>query len=432
MEVLEPLWTTMTVVHDLVKAHNDLGGELAQLGETVKLISLAVKPLLGNLIKERETQEDSDTHNKDLFEVFTALRQVLEDAEKTLKQLDEEKKSRFYFLLHPFRPQSHIEEIKCYLEKLKTLTPILTLAINSQQHHSKGHHEPPNNNNSSFSASKMLKNESSKDFWVHHFGDKEYAVSWSRFIAALSHEFSDKFLKEGISLHFHVRSLKNLLDKNGDDEIDIYEYDQFTSSKGLYQACFDLFKSNNNQTSSTDKKRKSDDTQETSQSKAAKTEDSSVMGPPTSPAKRAGKENENSNDDNNTKEEDYAYQLVLIGKQGIISQQCFKDYQVFRKPWSDKPFTIGRADFAQLPAELLVRISRLHFEIQCKEDSTTSKREFWLKDMSGNGTYVNGKHVGHTKTVQLEDGDRIGILMAKPQLIEVEFGYLFKIKPSAG
>lgn len=112
MEVLEPLWATMTVVHDLVKAHNDLGGELAQLGETVKLISLAVKPLLGNLIKERETQEDSDTHNKDLFEVFIALRQVLEEAEKTLKQLDEEKKSRYisndYFIENPDSTSSYI------------------------------------------------------------------------------------------------------------------------------------------------------------------------------------------------------------------------------------------------------------------------------------------------------------------------------------
>ena len=75
-----------------------------------------------------------------------------------------------------------------------------------------------------------------------------------------------------------------------------------------------------------------------------------------------------------------------------------------------------------------MRISRLHFEVQCKEDTTSNKREFWLKDMSGNGTYVNGKHVGHSKQVKLEDGDRIGILMVKPQLVEVEFGYLFKIK----
>lgn len=49
------------------------------------------------------------------------------------------------------------------------------------------------------------------------------------------------------------------------------------------------------------------------------------MGPPTSPAKRSAKENENRNEDNNiTKEDEYAYQLVLIGKQTIISQQCFK------------------------------------------------------------------------------------------------------------
>ena len=73
------------------------------------------------------------------------------------------------------------------------------------------------------------------------------------------------------------------------------------------------------------------------------------MGPPTSPAKKSAKENDNNKEDNNnTKDDDYAYQLVLIGKQAVVSQQCFKDYQVFSKPWSESPFTVGRADFAQV------------------------------------------------------------------------------------
>ena len=79
----------------------------------------------------------------ELEEVLNAVKSVLDDAEKTLKQIQEEKKNRFYFLLNqliyrsrfsiwnPFRSQNHVEEIKSHQEKLKTLTPILNLAMNS-------------------------------------------------------------------------------------------------------------------------------------------------------------------------------------------------------------------------------------------------------------------------------------------------------------
>jgi len=88
----------------------------------------------------------------------------------------------------------------------------------------------------------------------------------------------------------------------------------------------------------------------------------------------------------------------------------------------------GTFHYWKSASELLVRISRQHFEIHCKLNTSTKKREFWLTDTSGNGTYVNGKLVGKSNKVSLVSGDRIGLLMLKPTLIEVELGYLFKVE----
>jgi len=74
-----------------------------------------------------------------------------------------------------------------------------------------------------------------------------------------------------------------------------------------------------------------------------------------------------------------------------------------------------------------VRVSRQHFEITCVINSETNEKEYWLTDLSGNGTYVNGKVVGKSNKVKLFQDDKIGILMQKPQLKEVEIGYHFKL-----
>ncbi len=50
--------------------------------------------------------------------------------------------------------------------------------------------------------------------------------------------------------------------------------------------------------------------------------------------------------------------------------------------------------------------------------------------MKGNGTYLNGRLLGNSNKAQLHDGDRIGLLMLKPALIEVELGYTFHVLAS--
>lgn len=112
--------------------------------------------------------------------------------------------------------------------------------------------------------------------------------------------------------------------------------------------------------------------------------------------------------------------------------------------WLDaeqKEFTVGRANFAevrlnrcdvtsylQLPADLLVRISRQHFHIT--HTSTKDGSCFTLTDTSGNGTYKNGKLVGKNRSTTLQDGDTIGILMTKQGPPEIELGYVFKLLKS--
>jgi hypothetical protein len=54
--------------------------------------------------------------------------------------------------------------------------------------------------------------------------------------------------------------------------------------------------------------------------------------------------------------------------------------------------------------------------------NSSQEREFWITDLSGNGTYLNGKVLGKSNKSILKDNDEIGVLMQKPQLKNVEIG----------
>jgi hypothetical protein len=69
MDIIEPLWFTITTVHDLVKANKDIAGEIQELGDTVKLLSLAISPL-----KDYLTSVDKNNQPVELSEVFGAMR----------------------------------------------------------------------------------------------------------------------------------------------------------------------------------------------------------------------------------------------------------------------------------------------------------------------------------------------------------------------
>eukprot|EP01119_Soliformovum_irregulare_P023766 TRINITY_DN8377_c0_g1_i2.p1 TRINITY_DN8377_c0_g1~~TRINITY_DN8377_c0_g1_i2.p1 ORF type:complete len:196 (+),score=26.07 TRINITY_DN8377_c0_g1_i2:106-693(+) len=119
----------------------------------------------------------------------------------------------------------------------------------------------------------------------------------------------------------------------------------------------------------------------------------------------------------------FGYFLKRIGE-----YECtVSELDHFNKKWkADDSFVLGRALFEKLPEELLLRISRQHCDITCKMEG--DDQEFWITDTSGNGTYLNDKLIGKQSRMKLNSGDRIGILMVKPQHDKVEFGYIFALE----
>jgi len=106
--------------------------------------------------------------------------------------------------------------------------------------------------------------------------------------------------------------------------------------------------------------------------------------------------------------------------------------------------SIGRAQYEEafnegkLGHDLILKISRAHFEIHCLcvsdnsagDPSTTEEEKdnisFWLEDKSGNGTFLNGRRVKKESKIVLADGDKICIVVEKLKKSQ-EFGYTFKL-----
>jgi len=121
------------------------------------------------------------------------------------------------------------------------------------------------------------------------------------------------------------------------------------------------------------------------------------------------------------------YNLKIFGRKEIVSNKDNQSVAFIDKEWHpSKPFFIGRTQFKKLPGEIAVRMSRKHFEINCRVSNKTGKRHFILTDTSGNGTYINGKIVGNGNSKVLKNNDRIDIVLTKESK-EVEIGYEFEI-----
>lgn len=295
-------------------------------------------------------------------------------------------------------------------EKLRNLIPIVTLSLNSYQHSNDAKNPLEMKTVSGSLASKnvshLISNEQARNFWDQHF-HQEYKVEWRRFLLAFEHEYTKKLEQDGITLKNHLKLFKTTVDKNGDDDVDIYEYEEFTKDLGVYEAFLKLI----NQTWQTKKpmKRKREDEEDVQGSnKIPKLEITQC------------EQSQDSNEANNT----FKFSLEMFGKPSILNHPGCKHLLKMTYTLVDgKAFQLGREMFVKLPEDLLVRISRLHFEILGETKGTET--QFYLYDRSGNGTYVNGKLVGRNNKVPLFHNDRIGILMKKPELIEVELGFYF-------
>ena len=70
----------------------------------------------------------------------------------------------------------------------------------------------------------------------------------------------------------------------------------------------------------------------------------------------------------------------------------------------------------------------LHF---CSLNSSFFRSSFLpLLPPPANGTYVNGSYVGRGNDRRVRTGDVVGVLMRKPDLTEVEMGFVLTMPPS--
>lgn len=119
--------------------------------------------------------------------------------------------------------------------------------------------------------------------------------------------------------------------------------------------------------------------------------------------------------------------------------------RVIQKRWRpDKTFSIGREQFATSSSFHRIgldRISRQHFEIRCgrvpethagrsakrKRHASSTKRCFFLKDLSANGTHLNDELLGKGVERELCHRDTITVLMSSPGERRTLIGYRFSV-----
>jgi hypothetical protein len=70
MDVIEPLWFAVTTVHDLIKSNKEIEGEIKELGETLKLITIAIGPLM----QTAQSAIQSAGKDSELSQVFEAMK----------------------------------------------------------------------------------------------------------------------------------------------------------------------------------------------------------------------------------------------------------------------------------------------------------------------------------------------------------------------
>ncbi|ELR21671.1 uncharacterized protein ACA1_230580 [Acanthamoeba castellanii str. Neff] len=206
MELVEPLLLTISNVKELVQSHAEISNEVSDLGETILLIETAIRPL--------GSSGNDDPHLKD---VLRALQLSMVNAKTALEKVATAT-TISQRVMSWFRSSTDLSELKSHQEKLKTLCPILSLAITtSQQNKNKGGAGA----DQEFNAMRLVKNEETKRFWAHHFGPKTFKVTWDQFRAAFEHEFEAQ-------RDSNIELLRQRLDRNNDGDVDIYELATFT------------------------------------------------------------------------------------------------------------------------------------------------------------------------------------------------------------
>eukprot|EP00698_Gefionella_okellyi_P023865 TRINITY_DN8272_c0_g2_i1.p1 TRINITY_DN8272_c0_g2~~TRINITY_DN8272_c0_g2_i1.p1 ORF type:complete len:312 (-),score=57.10 TRINITY_DN8272_c0_g2_i1:766-1701(-) len=116
VDTLDIVLKSVTVIYDLVKDNEEVHSQVGGLGDTVKLLEIAIRPLHGT---------DKGAISADFHSVLDRLNSTLGKAEAMLTKLTESKKGWMAY----FRPGKQLEELKEIQDQLKQVTSILTLAV---------------------------------------------------------------------------------------------------------------------------------------------------------------------------------------------------------------------------------------------------------------------------------------------------------------
>jgi len=419
--MLEPLLLTITSLRELVKSHAEIANEISDLGETIGLIEVAIRPLFRSSIDDPHLRDILGALQQSMMKAKSALERMVDASSPTITQR----------LMAWLRSNNDLAELKGHQDKLKTLCPILSLAISTSQQNNR---LPASAGaDLGFDALRLIQNEEAKKFWAHHFGPKTFKVTWSQFRAAFEHEFKDQRSAD-------IGLLRQQLDRNNDGDVDIYELANFTGTLNLLDSFKQLLLHQQTQRSKrlapeSKTHRQTDQSKEPNSKRPKSDPPKPLMGPPLASLAKAKfalaadvhhvpREEEDSQDNR------YAYKLLLFAREEIFQMEGCQAIKAIYQPWHpEEPFVLGRMMMEQLPPDLLVRISRAHFEIHCSlfrsSNEPTECRQFWMVDTSGNGTFINGKRLTKGKKMLLHRGDQIGIVTDKDRLL-VEMGYTFQ------
>lgn len=267
-------------------------------------------------------------------------------------------------------------------------------------------------------ADSVIEHQEAKLFWTKHVGPDEYEVSWKRFIDAVRHEFfSGSPSSRSIRRHSQFfEYFRDRIDATGENEVTIYAWAQFAASaeNQTLEETFKLLM----QEAETNEYR----------SPLLQIGSNPPQKPQNGPTVASTPEKIKSRVLMRATTEIFppahqhdSFELEIFGDAAVVSLPALAALQIIRPSGdvSAPRIELGRSIFQALPSKYLVHISRQHCVIESLRHGSLSSSTslsasatpgFQITDVSGNGTFLNGKKMQKNRPVPLQNGDKITIL----------------------
>ena len=232
MELVEQVGTLISTFGELAEIINnktDKSEASEDLEETIDLVEAGVNSM--------RLDKDLFAKNQGLKKSMEILKQNLIAAKESLEKHKQNKGGFFGWF-----KKSNEDELKSHEKKLKNQFNLVNSTIlnisrsKSKKRKSEELTKTTNGSNKKSRAdiSDIIKSPSAKEFWEKHFV-RLYEVPWNRFKAAFEYEYENQE-------EHRMKILKEELDKNNDDMIDVYEFAKFIQNREIMDCFRDLQK----------------------------------------------------------------------------------------------------------------------------------------------------------------------------------------------